>query len=202
MARLRLLTLRTPAGFQFADRPSDGCCLFCFRFDWRAAFDEPTDNRSEVVILCCAVIERPRSIKQRDRRSGGIVLLWFWFRNQRPSTINSPDSDQRRLCCCLLFRHRMANGNQPRDRLQAGVCDCVLCSPSWAEQASFRRTIISGHCSPSVSLRLRRIIRRRARDTASSADKATGKSLFTPNRSILDSVNLPAYWSEGNHFGQ
>lgn len=80
------------------------------------------------------------------------------------------DRLQTGLCGCVcgsLFRHRTPDGDHQRDRLQAGLCDCVRCSRSWAERASVRRTMISGHCSP---MGRQTFFRGRARDTASGGD--------------------------------
>src|SRR5438094_707351 len=48
MSGLRFVTFQPPDRIQFADRPPDGSCLFCLRYERQATLDEPTDIHSEV----------------------------------------------------------------------------------------------------------------------------------------------------------
>ena len=84
------------------------------------------------------------------QRSKDIVLLFVSHSRAKRASVRR--SMIRRSCDCSLFRHQVPNGDQPRDRLQARMCDCVLCSRSWAKRASGRRTMIrrivfAVHCS-------------------------------------------------------
>ena len=77
----------------------------------------------------------------------------------------------RRSCDCgSLLRHRMASGEKPRDRLHAGLCDCVLCWQSWAKRLQF-----AGSRSAGFEFLLRTlqepIIRRRTLHRLSFADE-------------------------------
>lgn len=48
---LRFVTFRTPNRIQFAERPSDACCLFCPHGERRTALDALTDTQFDFVIF-------------------------------------------------------------------------------------------------------------------------------------------------------
>ena len=168
------LTFRTPKCFQFADRPSAGCCLICFRLGRQATFAERTDVRGAGDVDCYLLFrdrspDKPRKHGLQSPSSKPVPMISKGIKERFAPNVaaNRADygSNENRVAGkpkgSFNDPHANAESAQATDE-DAPKCPFHCIGPhrncpiacgkklfrlrSWAERRSIRRTTINGKC--------------------------------------------------------